>query len=335
MSEALNVKLGEALPLSWTAPDGASGLFPQAFVFDSANNSVAGSPFDLSEVASDGRYTAQTTPDEFTPGVVGTFTALYVAFSDGAHTIEDTSYERDQDSFSVRDFVNEVWDEILQGNTHNINNSAGKILRQLKEGIGNVLDEGDFRAGSTPTSAVLALTAPAADASLPGSLLVDNVQQTFWVITAYDGATKIATIAPDRGITPANGDAYIVAGSVFSVPIGDQLAVIENAVLNATGADHVAPGTIGQLLDRVLGFATQDNVMLDGGPNATDATVPDYDSAGLMLEGRMRTFRTAANRAAATPGNVGIQAGELYRQLITATASTAGQADSYVSDRDV
>ena len=88
-------------------------------------------------------------------------------------------------------------------------------------------------------------------------------------------------------------------------------------------------------LDRVLAFAAQDNVMLDGGPNAADAAVPDYDSAGLMLEGRMRAFDTAANRALATPGNVAVEAGELFRQLISATSSTPGEADSYTSDRNL
>lgn len=146
---------------------------------------------------------------------------------------------------SFRDISSDVWDEILTGATHNINNSSGKILRQLKEGIGNVLDEGDFQAGGTTTTAVLALTAPATNASLPGSILVDNVQNTFWVITSYVGATKVATLAPDRGITPGTGNAYIVSGNVFSVPIGDQFNIVRSFVpvlgvaRNITAGDRI------------------------------------------------------------------------------------------------
>jgi hypothetical protein len=271
----------------------------------------------------------------------GDKTLHYTAVADGdplaaGQTIAGGRYQ--SGGFMGADVGDTVWDRVLTGATHNIINSAGRILRQLKEGIGNVLDEGDFQAGGSTTTAVLALTAPAADSALPGSIVVDNVQNTFWVIVAYDGTTKIATIAPDRGITPGAGNAYIVTGNVFGVLIGDQLQVAENAILDATGTDHVAAGSIGQVLDRVQGFATQDNIVLDGGPLAfggADATKPEYDSAGLMLEGRLRVFRTAANAAAATPGSVAIQTGELYRQHISATSpTTAGHADSYLSVRD-
>jgi hypothetical protein len=98
MSESFDLSLGTSLPLSLTLPDGASGLFPQAFVYDSADSPVAGSPFDLSEVASTGRYTSSA----FTPGAIGTFTALFITYTDAGHTTESGLYERDQDSFVVR-----------------------------------------------------------------------------------------------------------------------------------------------------------------------------------------------------------------------------------------
>lgn len=145
---------------------------------------------------------------------------------------------------SVEGIADAIWDEILTGATHNIQNSAGKILRQLKEGIGNVIDEGDFQAGSTTTTAVLALTAPAVDASLPGSLLVDTVQNTFWVIVAYDGTTKIATLFPDRGITPGTGNAYIATGGVFSIPVGDQFNVTTQLDVRQSWAPAQTPAPL-------------------------------------------------------------------------------------------
>jgi hypothetical protein len=97
MSESFTVQLGSHLPLSLTLPDGASGLFPQAFVYDSADVAVAGSPFDLAEVGTTGRYTNAA----FTPIAAGNYTAHFIVFSDAGHLTEATTYERDQDSFVV------------------------------------------------------------------------------------------------------------------------------------------------------------------------------------------------------------------------------------------
>lgn len=97
MSESFSLALGDSLPLSLTLPDGASGLFPQAFVYDSLDVAVIGSPFDLSEVGATGRYTNAA----FVPLSVGNFAALFIVYSDAGHTTEATTYEHDQDSFVV------------------------------------------------------------------------------------------------------------------------------------------------------------------------------------------------------------------------------------------
>ncbi len=99
MSESIRVTLGDPLPLSLTLPDGAAGLFPRAYIRDSAGVAV-GSPVDLvAASAPAGNYIA-TGP---TPGAVGFFTAQFVVFSDGAHTIKATIYSEIQDSFTVVD----------------------------------------------------------------------------------------------------------------------------------------------------------------------------------------------------------------------------------------
>jgi hypothetical protein len=97
MGESYNIELGNELPLSITLPDGASGLFPRARIYDSADTEVAGSPFDLTEVGATGRYTGAS----FTPTTGGTFVARFITYTDAGHTTEDTSYERDQDSYVV------------------------------------------------------------------------------------------------------------------------------------------------------------------------------------------------------------------------------------------
>ena len=97
MSEGIRVVLGQPVPLSLTLFDGASGQFPRARVYDSADAEVSGSPFNLTEVGSTGRYTNAA----FTPIAIGTFTARFVVYSNAGHTIENLKYQRDQDSFRV------------------------------------------------------------------------------------------------------------------------------------------------------------------------------------------------------------------------------------------
>lgn len=94
---AFAIELGGALPLSLTLGDGASSLFPQANVYDSAEVEVAGSPFDLVEVGITGRYSSAL----FTPLVADTFVARYVVYSDAGHTTELLRYERSEDGYVV------------------------------------------------------------------------------------------------------------------------------------------------------------------------------------------------------------------------------------------
>ncbi len=98
MAESFSITLGDPLPLSLTLGDGASGLFPRAFVYDSADVAVTGSPFNLIEVASTGRYTNAA----FTPASIGSFTALFIAYTDVGHTTKSTIHDNDQDSFVVQ-----------------------------------------------------------------------------------------------------------------------------------------------------------------------------------------------------------------------------------------
>ena len=100
-SESITVELGNALPLSLTIPDGQSGLFPRAIIYDSVDAVVAGGPWDLTEVGTTGRYTLAGP----TPVAIGSFTAHYVVYTDAGHTTESTTYLRTQDSFKVENQI--------------------------------------------------------------------------------------------------------------------------------------------------------------------------------------------------------------------------------------
>lgn len=117
MSEGITVPLGDELPLSFTLPAGANGLFPQAFVTDDADVAVAGSPFDLTEIGATARYT-RFPAASFSPAAVGSFTARFVVFSDAGHLVEALEFTRDQDSFEVisDDRIDVGWARLDAGN---------------------------------------------------------------------------------------------------------------------------------------------------------------------------------------------------------------------------
>jgi hypothetical protein len=100
VSEGLSIVLGNAMPLSITLslPSGlpASGLFPRALIYDSADSLVA--TRDPTEVGSTGRYTDAG----FTPSAAGTFTAWWTVYSNAGHTVVSPFWHRDQDVFVVK-----------------------------------------------------------------------------------------------------------------------------------------------------------------------------------------------------------------------------------------
>ena len=91
------VKLGDPLPLSLAAFDGANGLYPQAHVYDASNVEVGSSPFDLSEIGTTGRYTSAA----FTPTSTETYTALFITYTDALHTLESAIHARVQEMYPV------------------------------------------------------------------------------------------------------------------------------------------------------------------------------------------------------------------------------------------
>lgn len=124
MGESLAISLGNPLPLSLTIPDGTSRLFPQAVVYDSSDTPVAGSPFDLTEVGSTGRYTSAA----FTPAAEGTFTAHYITYHNPGHTgAGSTVHTRTQDSFTVTISPSDVRD----GAIHAIESQRGQHTGQV------------------------------------------------------------------------------------------------------------------------------------------------------------------------------------------------------------
>ena len=152
----------------------------------------------------------------------------------GNMTITDngtTTALTDDAVFNKTELIDDNWDEILTGATHNIATSAGRRLRQLE--TGQVLLTGTINTANDST-ATLGLSGAYPDGFFEHTWLVvivgaDSVQ--IRQINNWTGATDSMDMAPGESwtITPANGDAWeIVAATGVHVvdmhsPVLDQI----------------------------------------------------------------------------------------------------------------
>ncbi len=110
-------------------------------------------------------------------------------------------------SFQIDALIDDVWDEILSGTTHNIAGSAGRRVREIGA---FAIHSGTAQAGAS-NSITLAATANGGDGVYNRNLIVltDNtgVGQTRTIVD-YDDTTKAVVIDRDWRITPDNTTAY-------------------------------------------------------------------------------------------------------------------------------
>jgi len=114
---------------------------------------------------------------------------------------------KSQDFINIIKIADQVWNEILTGATHNIQNSAGKILRELKGGLA-----GDTAQGGSSNTITLAAGESSTDDIFNevAILIIDGTgKQQARVIIDYDGTTKIATVHRDWEITPDATSEYV------------------------------------------------------------------------------------------------------------------------------
>lgn len=97
--------------------------------------------------------------------------------------------------------VDDIWDEVLTGATHNVTNSSGKRLRAI---AGTIFREGTAQAGTSNTI-TLDAGASAID-NFFNNMSIFTVEgtgaQQQRIIIDYDGTTKVATISPQWVTTP-------------------------------------------------------------------------------------------------------------------------------------
>ena len=187
-----------------------------------------------------------------------------------------------------------VWDEVLTGGTHNINKSAGKILR----GLGNlvVLTDTAQGPGVGPNQIQLHTGASAVDGGYDPALvaIVDGTGAgQSRLILQYDGATKVATVDRNWKVLPDSGSEFVIYADAGREHVNEGLAqggTSTTITLNAlaSSVDNVYRyQTVfirSGLGDDQVGIVTEYNgttkvATIDG----TWAIIPDTTSGYVML----------------------------------------------------
>jgi hypothetical protein len=145
----------------------------------------------------------------------------------------------------IDDIADAVWDEALTKADHNVTNSAGKILRQIK---GTVSVDGQVNdAGATTTVFITDLT-QATSSFYSNQTLVftsGNLEGQARIILSYDGGTKTITLDPSEPLVAAPDNASdfsILADHVHPV------SEVVNAVWDEPTADHQDADSTGKAL---------------------------------------------------------------------------------------
>lgn len=139
---------GTPVALTLNLEDGATGLFPRAFIF--SNGSLVTS-VDLGHIAL-GRYSGA-----WVPGVLASYDALFVIYNEASHTTESVVYTREMERWQNADTIataidrvnlpadvtDAVWDELLSG--HVIAGSAGEFLARLTAARADNIDDSNVR----------------------------------------------------------------------------------------------------------------------------------------------------------------------------------------------
>ncbi len=246
--------------------------------------------------------------------------------------IEITSAPLDTVGDHIPFFVRNVDDVAQPGDAMDLVADAVDAAAVATSGAQEIRDEILTDATRFPGAAITELRLAELDpANVPADIDAILVDTGTDIPARFDGVEGAGFVSATDSLEASQAEHDATQAAIGALPTVAQIA---DGVLLEDVTDHVGTAnSLAQFLDRLLGFAGQSTVLRDGRPNASDTVKPDYDSKGLMLEGRLRTFRTATDRGNATPGNAAVETGELYRQLVSATSATPGLADAYNSDR--
>jgi hypothetical protein len=200
------------------------------------------------------------------------------------------------ESTSRATLVDEIWDEVLTGATHNVVNSAGRRLRQVDASF--VITTGTAQAGSSSSITLAAGERSTDDIYKHDGLIIvggTGVGESA-IITAYNGTTKVATVSPPFVITPDSTSEYEIVPAIASThSIGDNVITAAsaasdfgNAVADALLGRNIAGGSsTGRTVKEAL-YVLRNKSAIAGGTltvYATDDTTAAFTASVTTAAG--------------------------------------------------
>jgi hypothetical protein len=235
--------------------------------------------------------------------------------------------------------VDEVWDEVLTGASHNVVNSAGRRLRQVDASF--VITAGTAQAGTASSITLAAGASATNDIYKHDGLIIvggTGIGESA-IITAYDGATKVATVAPAFVITPDATSEYEIVPAIACVhSIGDNVITAASTAADFVTevqsglASQTSVNTIDDFLDTEIAAI---KAVTDALPNAGALTTIQSDLDDIqtrlpaaLVGGRMDANMGAISGSATAADN--LEAGGLG--LVPGTCSTGSTTTSIVTN---
>lgn len=133
--------------------------------------------------------------------------------------------------------VDDIWDEVLTGATHNVTSSAGKRLRVLQDA--GVVSSGTAQAGAAGTITLAAGESATNDIYAGDRVVIvgGTGQGEHGIITAYNGTSKVATMSQNWVITPDATSEYELVPADVDVETWQHSVVTNSATTNKPEVD--------------------------------------------------------------------------------------------------
>jgi len=239
------------------------------------------------------------------------------------------------DSTSRATLVDEIWDEVLSGASHNVVNSAGRRLRQVDASF--VITTGTAQAGTSSSITLASGESATNDIYKHDGLIIvggTGIGESA-IITAYNGTTKVATVAPTFVITPDATSEYEIVPAIACVhSIGDNVITAASTALDFVTevqsglASQASVNTIDDFLDTEIAAIKAKTDNLPATPAATGDAMT-LTSAYDFAKGTVAmTEGYATDGAAATPSQMLYMLWALMSEkTVTSTTLTAKKLD--------
>lgn len=229
--------------------------------------------------------------------------------------------------------VDLVWDEVLTGATHNVNNSSGKRLRQVDAGF--EVHSGTAQAGSTANTFVMDTGADGTNDNIyRGDRIVisgGTGQGEHGIIISYTASTRTATMSENWVVTPdATSEFIVVPADVdletwnHSVVTGDGDWAALKAETAAILLDTAEIGAAGAGLTEAGG--TGDHLTAIDLPNQTMDITGNLSGSVGSVTGAVGSVTGAVGSVTGSVGSVvghTPQTGDTYALASGATGFTA------------